>query len=56
MPFGDRTFQIDFDFIDHMLIVRTGEGEIRSLPLVTAVSGGFLPFADDATGEAWASR
>jgi hypothetical protein len=27
-------FQIDFDFVDHVLIVRTGEGDVRSLPLV----------------------
>ncbi len=33
IPYGHRTFQIDFDFIDHLLIVRTSEGETRSLPL-----------------------
>ena len=25
---GDTTFQIDFDFVDHSLIVRTHDGEI----------------------------
>lgn len=34
IPYGDRTFQIDFDFIDHMLVVRTAEGDVRTLPLV----------------------
>jgi hypothetical protein len=33
IPYGERTFQIDFDFIDHLLVVRTGEGDIRTLPL-----------------------
>jgi Family of unknown function (DUF5996) len=33
IPYGQRTFQIDFDFIDHVLVVRTGEGDIRLLPL-----------------------
>jgi hypothetical protein len=34
MPYGQRTFQIDFDFIDHVLNVHTGEGGSISLPLV----------------------
>jgi hypothetical protein len=34
MPYGPRTLQIDFDFIDHVLLVRTGEGQVATLPLV----------------------
>jgi hypothetical protein len=34
MPHGCRTFQIDFDFVDHRLVVRTSDGDIRSLDLV----------------------
>lgn len=34
MPFGDRTFEIDFDFVDHELVVRTSEGHVRALPLL----------------------
>ncbi len=34
MPHGGRAFQIDFDFLDHRLIVETSDGGIRSLPLV----------------------
>lgn len=30
---GERIFQIDFDFIDHRLLIQTGEGELRTLPL-----------------------
>ncbi len=33
MPHGGRCFQIDFDFLAHKLIVRTGSGEARSLAL-----------------------
>lgn len=30
---GARIFQIDFDFIDHQLLIQTGDGERRTLPL-----------------------
>jgi len=30
---GTRIFQIDFDFIDHQLLIQTSEGERRTLPL-----------------------
>jgi hypothetical protein len=33
MPDGHRTFQIDFDFIDHDLIIGTSDGDVRRLPL-----------------------
>src|SRR5581483_8414891 len=29
MPHGSRMFQINFDFIDHQLAVRTSDGEVR---------------------------
>ena len=35
---GDTTFQIDFDFVDHSLIVRTHDGRTRSLGLTDGVS------------------
>jgi hypothetical protein len=34
IPDGARTFQIDFDFIDHLLSVRTSDGRMREIPLV----------------------
>ena len=34
IPHGDRVFQIDFDFIDHRLVVQTSDGLTRSMPLV----------------------
>jgi len=33
IPYRDRSFEIEFDFIDHLLVVRTDEGVTRSMPL-----------------------
>ena len=33
LPYGDRTFSIQFDFIDHQLAVFASDGETRTLPL-----------------------
>jgi hypothetical protein len=33
IPYGNRTFQIDFDFVDHRLLVSTSDGEVRTLDL-----------------------
>ncbi|MCA9421369.1 MAG: hypothetical protein KDC35_19285 [Acidobacteria bacterium] len=33
IPYGDRTFQIDFDFIDHQVIVQTSDGLHGRIPL-----------------------
>ena len=34
IPYGTRTFEIAFDFIDHQLRLETTDGSIRSLPLL----------------------
>jgi hypothetical protein len=34
MPYGDRTLSIDFDFIDHRVLVQDSDGKVRVLPLV----------------------
>jgi Family of unknown function (DUF5996) len=34
MPYGGQTFQIDFDFIDHVLRIAASDGRGDSLPLV----------------------
>jgi Family of unknown function (DUF5996) len=34
MPYGERTFEIDFDFLDHQLVARTSDGESRAMALV----------------------
>ena len=33
LPHGDRSFTIEFDFIEHRLIVRTSKGEVRTIEL-----------------------
>jgi Family of unknown function (DUF5996) len=33
LPYGDRTFSIQFDFIDHQLIVRASDDDTRSMAL-----------------------
>lgn len=34
MPFGGGTLEVDFDFLDHQLVVRTSRGATVSMPLV----------------------
>jgi len=33
MPHGTRIFQIDFDFIDHVVVIQSSDGQAGSLPL-----------------------
>ena len=33
IPWGERNFDIEFDFIDHLLVARTSEGETRVMSL-----------------------
>src|SRR5260370_41624205 len=33
MPYGRFTFQVDFDFLDHRLVVATSEGATRAIAL-----------------------
>jgi hypothetical protein len=33
IPLGERSFDIELDFLDHRLVVRTSDGETRTLPL-----------------------
>ena len=33
IPYGTRTFQVDFDFIDHQVVVQSSDGGITRLPL-----------------------
>src|SRR2546425_1233570 len=34
IPHAERTFEVDFDFVDHRLLVRTSDGRTETLPLV----------------------
>src|SRR5258707_901834 len=33
MPYGGRTLEIMFDFVDHQLVFETSDGDLRSLAL-----------------------
>ncbi len=33
MPYGDRTLSIEFDLIDHRLVIEASDGQVRTLPL-----------------------
>jgi Family of unknown function (DUF5996) len=35
MPYGDRTFQINFDFLQHQLQIETSDGITKTIPLVS---------------------
>ncbi len=35
MPYGSDRFSIDFDFIDHSVVLRTGAGARRAIPLLS---------------------
>lgn len=35
IPDGERSFQIDFDFIDHVLLIRTSDGQERRIALAS---------------------
>jgi Family of unknown function (DUF5996) len=60
IPYGARSFQIDFDFIDHVLWVRTSDGHVRQLMLVAKPVAEFfceiadcVPFDQDFTHAAY---
>jgi len=38
MPSGDTTLELEFDFVDHALVVRTERGEVERLPLRDGLS------------------
>jgi hypothetical protein len=42
IPYGSRAFQIDFDFVDHVLWVRTSDGHFRQLMLAPKPVGEFF--------------
>jgi Family of unknown function (DUF5996) len=42
IPYGSRTFEIDFDFVDHQLTVQASDGRAIRIALRTAISGRLL--------------
>ncbi len=51
IPDGDRTFQLDFDFIDHRLVIQTSTGETRVVPLQPRSVAEFYALVLDTLGE-----
>jgi hypothetical protein len=41
IPHDDRSFQIDFDFIDHELVIATTEGDVATIPLQPQTTAAF---------------
>ena len=41
IPYGEQTFQIDFDFIDHQLLITSSSGQIRVIPLKPQTTADF---------------
>jgi hypothetical protein len=41
MPYGDDAFEIQFDFIDHRLLIQTSEGRSDSMPLTACTVAEF---------------
>ncbi len=48
IPYGNRIFQIDFDFIDHQLRITTSEGETQTLELQPRSVANFYQAVMDA--------
>ncbi|PYT13556.1 MAG: hypothetical protein DMF51_10475 [Acidobacteria bacterium] len=41
IPHGERAFEVDFDFVEHRLLVRTSDGKTGTLPLVPQTVAAF---------------
>ena len=52
IPYGTRTFQIDFDFIQHQLAIRVSDGGIASFELQPQSVAAFYRRLIDAAREA----
>jgi uncharacterized protein DUF5996 len=42
MPHGDRSFEVEFDFISHQLWIRVSDGAVRSMPLTSMTVADFF--------------
>ena len=40
---GTRSFTMEFDFVDHQLVIRTSDGACRTLPLEPQIGRRLLP-------------
>lgn len=51
IPFRERSFQVDFDFVDHKLDIAVSDGQVRSIPLVARSVAEFYRLVLDALRE-----
>jgi hypothetical protein len=51
LPHGDRSFTMEFDFIDHRLVIRTSDGSTRDIVLAPMAVADFYRSVMDALGE-----
>jgi hypothetical protein len=51
IPDGARSFQIDFDFLDHVLRISTSDGGLRQLPLAAQPVAAFYAAVNSALAE-----
>ena len=43
MPYGDRSFELRFDFLKHQLVLKTSDGALKTLPLAPKSVADFYP-------------
>ena len=48
MPYGTRALQIDFDFLDHQLVLQASDGDQRAVPLTAQTVADFYHLTMDA--------
>ena len=53
IPFGDRTFQLDFDFLDHVLRASVSDGGQKQVGLFPALRRRLLRRPHAVTRRAW---
>ena len=47
IPYGDRSFEVTFDFMRHQLVIEAGEGKVKSFPLAPrSVADSYHEFMD----------
>ena len=56
IPYGTRTFEIEFDFIAHQLAIRTSEGRALQIPLEPQSVAAFYRAADGGAESARSRR
>lgn len=53
IPYGDRDFQVDFDFVEHRLRVSDSEAKLFTMPLEGDVGRALLPRLHGRLGRSW---